>query len=111
MGFIPIFLTLGGACLLFFLTVRNTFQRKIALEKELFFNLGEKLPELNGKSEELTSSEQILKQISGLELSPKTKKEVLELLRDMKVNRSQYNKLIKKAPYNWVAKISGFRPI
>jgi len=40
MGFIPIFLTLGGACLLFYLTVRNTFQRKIALEKELFFNLG-----------------------------------------------------------------------
>jgi hypothetical protein len=34
-----------------------------------------------------------------------------EIIRELKINRYQYNNLIKKAPYNWIAKIGGFQPI
>ena len=35
----------------------------------------------------------------------------IELLRAMKVNQYQFNALIKKAPYNWVAAFGGFKAI
>ncbi|MHA7129130.1 hypothetical protein [Algoriphagus namhaensis] len=42
-----------------------------------------------------------------LQIQPDT----FELIKALKLNRLQYNQLIKKAPYNWVAKISGFQAI
>ena len=35
----------------------------------------------------------------------------LAIIRDLKVNRIQYNTLLKKAPYNWVGTIAGFQKI
>jgi hypothetical protein len=32
-------------------------------------------------------------------------------VKEMKINRHQYNQLIAKAPYNWVAKLANFQPI
>jgi len=111
MGFIPIFLTLGGAILLFFLTVKNTLQRKANLQKELLFKLKSLNPELGLVLE----SAQELEELSGLlkkqELTKSLASKASDLIREMKINRHQYNQLIQKAPYNWVAKISGFQSI
>ena len=35
----------------------------------------------------------------------------LKIIRELKVNRIQYNELLKKAPYNWVGKIARFQAI
>lgn len=110
MGFIPIFITMGGACLLFFLTVRTTMQRKLVAHKEYLFNLKSKYPDigdaLNSQNME-NIGQLILKSSPDQKLPNKT----VELIKGLKVNRVQYNQLIKKAPYNWVAKISGFQRI
>ncbi len=109
MGFIPIFLTMGGACLLFFLTVRNTMQRKWNRHHELFQELksDNKLPASVMNS---GSIDELVKAIKGLDEQNSTSRSKA-VLRELKVNRMQFNQLIKKAPYNWVAKISGFQAI
>lgn len=110
MGFIPIFLTLGGACLLFFLTVRNSMQKKLNRHLELRQELKEieKLKDLVIQSETV---EAFLKKIKTEAKSLNLDSSAKDKIRDLKVNRVQFNQLIAKAPYNWVAKISGFQPI
>ncbi len=111
MGFIPIFLTLGGAILLFFLTVKNTLQRKVNLQKELLFKLKSLNPEVGLIIAEEQRPEELIKLLKPKDLKKSLGTKASDLLREMKINRHQYNQLIKKAPYNWVAKISGFQPI
>ncbi len=111
MGFIPIFLTMGGACLLFFLTVRTTMQRKLNLQRELTSNLGLNHPELGIILGEIADPELISEKWNKINSGKKLPKKSIEMLRSLKINRLQYNQLIKKAPYNWVAKISGYSPI
>ncbi len=114
MGFIPLFLSMGGAFLLFFLTVRISMQRKVNLQKELLFKLNSILPELVLAAGEQTDPEtliSILKKSKVEKVEKKVLKRAFEILKAMKINRIQYNALIKKAPYNWVAKISGFQPM
>lgn len=111
MGYIPLFLTIGGACLLFFLTVRNTMLRKLSLQKELFSKLALAHPELGLILGQISDPDQILKKWKSEVPSQEISSEALELIRELKVNKFQYNQLIKKAPYNWVAKISGLQPI
>lgn len=111
MGFIPLFITAGGACLLFFLTVRKSLLRKLKQQRELSQNLNLLSPELGLAIGEIAKPEQILEKWKN-QTSPKSiSKEMAILIRDLKVNRYQYNQLIKRAPYNWIAKISGFQPI
>lgn len=111
MGYIPFFLTVGGACLLFFMTVRNTLLRKISFQKELLSRLTEAHPELGLKSDRLADPDKILESWKGEKKPDQISQASLNLIRELKVNRLQYNTLIKKAPYNWVAKIGGFQPI
>jgi hypothetical protein len=111
MGFIPLFLTLGGACMLFFLTVKSTMQRKLNLQRELLSQLGLAHPELGLILGELSDPESVLAGLKKTSSEQKVPKSSLELIRQLKINKYQYNQLIKKAPYNWVAKIGGFQPI
>lgn len=111
MGFIPIFLTMGGACLLFFLTVRTTMQRKLNLQRELTSKLGLNHPELEIILGEIADPDLITEKWKKIHSDKKIPKKSIETLRSLKINRLQYNQLIKKAPYNWVAKISGYSPI
>jgi hypothetical protein len=111
MGYIPLFLTVGGACLLFFMTVRNTFLRKIALQKELLARLAEAHPELGLSAGQLIDPDKLLESWKRENKPEKISQASLNLIRELKVNRLQYNALIKEAPYNWVAKIGGFQSI
>ncbi|SDD10600.1 hypothetical protein SAMN04488104_10156 [Algoriphagus faecimaris] len=111
MGFIPLFLTVGGACLLFFLTVKNSLQKRLNLQRELIANLSLALPQLGLIAGELADPEVIQEKIKETELKKSQKEESNKVIRELKINKLQYNKLIKKAPYNWVAKLAGFQAI
>jgi hypothetical protein len=111
MGFIPLFITAGGACLLFILTVRNSFVRKLNRQKELSASLYLLSPELGLSPNEIEQPEVMLEKLKNQNPSKEITKEMAEIIRELKINRYQYNNLIKKAPYNWIAKIGGFQPI
>ncbi len=111
MGYIPLFLTVGGACFLFFMTVRITLRRKLNVQKELFDRLAEAHPELELKPGKLDDPDRILDFWKNNTRKEPVSQNSLDLIRELKVNRLQYNQLVKKAPYNWVAKIGGFQSI
>ncbi|GMQ29837.1 hypothetical protein [Algoriphagus confluentis] len=111
MGFIPLFLTMGGALLLFFLTVKTTMQRKLNLQTDLLDRLAEAHPDLGLEKNQIPEPSLIMEKWKKAGSDQKISDSSLRLIRELKVNRHQYNQLIKKAPYNWVAKLSGFRPI
>lgn len=111
MGFIPLFITAGGACLLFFLTVRNSLLRKLNRQKELTATLNLASPELGLSPSELAKPEEVLEKLKNQKSSKEITKGIADIIREMKINQYQYNNLIKKAPYNWIAKIGGFQPI
>jgi hypothetical protein len=111
MGFIPLFLTASAACILFFLTVRNSMQVKITLQINLASQLALAHPELGLTAGELVNPEkiqQLLKEKAAQNSIPQSS---IDLFRAMKVNQYQFNALIKKAPYNWVAAFGGFKAI
>lgn len=111
MGFIPLFITAGGACLLFILTVRNSLVRKLNRQKELSASINLLNTELGFAPNEIAQPDAILEKLKNQNPSKKITKEMAEIIRELKINRYQYNNLIKKAPYNWIAKIGGFQPI
>lgn len=111
MGFIPIFLTLAGACFLFFVTVRNSFLQKLQTEKKLLEQIRGYLPKSISKKTSISSTDWILLRVDSFNLNQEEKKDLLNCVKDLKINRIAYNKLRKKAPYNWVAKLSGFHEI
>jgi hypothetical protein len=111
MGFIPLFLTAFAACMLFFLTVRNSMRTKLILQQNLLDQLALAHPELGIIPGQLLGPEEIQriwKSKGALETIPQSSTEVL---RALKVNQYQFNALIKKAPYNWVAAFGGFKAI
>lgn len=111
MGFIPIFLTMGSAIILFFLTVKKTLQRKLNLQKELLNRLRALDPVLSSSLEGKENLDEITQVIKEEKSKKSLILEALGLVKEMKINRHQYNQLIAKAPYNWVAKLSNFQPI
>lgn len=111
MGFIPLFLTVSGACLLFFLTVKNTMQRKLNFQRELLSKLGLAHPEIGLILGEITDPDTVLESLKKVNSQEKISKKSLETIKQLKINKYQYNSLIKKAPYNWIAKIAGFQAI
>lgn len=111
MGFIPLFLTASGACMLFFLTVRNSLLAKLTQQRNLSAQLGQAHPELGIIAEELVDPEKILGIWKSAEPKVSIAQSSLDLIRDLKINQYQYNLLIKKAPYNWVAVFGGFKSI
>jgi len=97
--------------MLFFLTVRNSLRAKLILQQNLLAQLGVAHPELGvtpGKLLDLEEIQRILKNTAAEKSIPQSS---IEALRALKVNRHQFNALIKKAPYNWVATIGGFKAI
>ena len=111
MGFIPLFIMLGGGALLFYLTVKNALQRKLNNQKELLFKLNSLNPELGILVEDSSDPDLLIVALKEKQLKKNTAKEALQIIRDLKVNRIQYNALLKKAPYNWVGKIAGLQKI
>ncbi len=84
---------------------------KITLQINLATQLGLVHPELGIKAGDLVDPEkiqQLLKEKAPQNSIPQSS---IELLRAMKVNQYQFNLLIKKAPYNWVAAFGGFKAI
>ena len=111
MGFIPLFLTVSGACILFFLTVRNSLRAKLILHRNLLDQLGHAHPELGITAEKLLDPEEIQRILKSSAVEKSIPQTSIEALRALKVNQYQFNVLIKKAPYNWVAFFGGFKAI
>lgn len=111
MGFIPLFLTASAACMLFFLTVRNSLRAKLILQQNLLAQLGVAHPELGLTPGKLLDPEEIQRILKSSAAEKSIPQSSIEALRALKVNRHQFNALIKKAPYNWVATFGGFKPI
>ncbi|MEP0713781.1 hypothetical protein [Algoriphagus sp.] len=111
MGFIPLFIMLGAGGLLFFLTVKNALLRKLNLQKELLFELNALNPELGFLVGDLSDPDLLTQELKSKKLEKKTAEKALAILRDLKVNRIQYNSLLKKPPYNWVGNIARFQEI
>jgi len=111
MGFIPLFLTASGACLLFYLTVRQYMLGKLTFQKNLASQLAQAHPELGIVAGGLINPEKIQELLKEKAPQNSIPQSSLELLRSMKVNQYQFNALIKKAPYNWVAAFGGFKAI
>ena len=111
MGFIPIFLTMTGALVLFFLSVKNTLQRKLNLQKELLFKLKNLNPALGMSLGKKENYEELIAVLKAEDLNKKLAVEANGILKEMKINRHHFNQLISRPPYHWIAKIAGFHPI
>lgn len=122
MGFIPIILTLSAAITLFILAVHNALKSKKsqAIRAQEAFRMGlNKLnyqPEftLGFERENLGLMEKAYMAIKS-EIKPENKEpfdmQVRNPYQAFRVTISQYNKLIKKKPYSFVAIITGHQPI
>lgn len=86
-------------------------QRKLNLQKELFSKLALEHPELGLVLGQIADPDMVMEQWKKENGTAKVSSKSLELIREIRVNRLQFNQLIKKAPYNWVAKLSGYQPI
>ncbi|REG81914.1 hypothetical protein [Algoriphagus antarcticus] len=111
MGFIPIFIMLGAGGLLFFLTVKNALQRKLNHQKELLIKLNSLNPALGIMVEDSSDPDLLIGALKQNRVDKSIAEKALKIIRDLKVNRIQYNALLKKAPYNWVGKIASFQKI
>lgn len=111
MGFIPLFIMLGGGVLLFYLTVKNALQRKLNNQKELLFKLNSLNPALGILVDDSSDPDLLITELKEKKLELSITQKALEIIRDLKVNRIQYNALLKKAPYNWVGKIGSFQKL
>ncbi|WP_339866525.1 hypothetical protein [uncultured Algoriphagus sp.] len=111
MGFIPLFIMLGGGALLFYLTVKNALQRKLNSQKELLFKLNSLNPALGILVNDSSDPDLLIAALKERQLEKGIAEKALKIIRDLKVNRIQYNQLLKKAPYNWVGKIARFQAI
>jgi hypothetical protein len=111
MGYIPLFITMGGACLLFFFTVKNSMQRKLNFQRELLASISLDHPDIGLIQGELADPDEVHLRLKKLSSNQPLSEKNLEIIRQLKVNRYQYNTLIQKAPYTWVAKLSNYQPI
>jgi len=111
MGFIPIFIVLGGFSLLFFFTVKTALQRKVSYQKELLVQLNSLNPALGILVEDSSDPDLLIVALKEKQLEKGTAEKALKIIRDLKVNRIQYNALLKKPPYNWVGTIARFQKI
>ncbi|WP_209331950.1 hypothetical protein [Lunatimonas salinarum] len=114
MGFVPIFITLGGFVLLFSLLVNYNMgakrKRYLALLDELRTQLDHRFSQpLPSDLKGLEYRYQELKK--GTSVSSEGLERLGKLLQDAKRARHQYLQLIGTKPYEFVAKLFGHRPI
>ncbi|MBW3469659.1 hypothetical protein [Arthrospiribacter ruber] len=122
MGFIPIIATLSAAIFLFFMTVNYSLNAK----KEKMLRLQKQILEalaslgLLGNPDQNLSSEQLiaLKSIFQVAKSKLQKDnathfstKVQEPYRELKITLLQYNNIISKKPYSFVAKAMGHQKL
>ena len=86
-------------------------QRRLNKQRELCSQLGLAHPELGLVLGQVYNPDLIMDKWKQDKAGTKIPKSSLELIRQLKINRLQYNRLIKKAPYNWVAALGGFQQI
>lgn len=86
-------------------------QRKLNIQLELLSKIALAHPEIGLILGEIADPDTILESLKKASPDKKVSKKNLEAVRQLKINKFQYNSLIKKAPYNWVAKIAGFHSI
>lgn len=118
MGFIPVVLTLSAAIILFFMAVNNSLKSKKIQIQEFQFQMLEGLKAFDLSF--LPNQEIIPANIS--EIYQKVKKNLQEdqfvafdkkvrkPYQQVKLLKSQYNQLISKKPYSYVAKLMGHQP-
>lgn len=122
MGFIPIILTLSAAITLFILAVHNALKSKksqVFKAQEAFSN---GLTKLNYKPQfsfglennnliEMEMAYKTAKSNQKPETQEQFDKEIKSPYQAFRMTILQYNKLIKKKPYSFVANITGHQPI
>lgn len=114
MGFVPIFITLGGFVSLFALLVNYNMKAK----KKRYMALLEELRELLGHSPSvplplgLMALEAQYQQMKiGAEIPSERLEKIRLLLQDSKRERHHYQQLIQTKPYAFVARLFGHRSI
>lgn len=118
MGFIPIIATLSAAIFLFFMTVNyslNTKKEKmLRLQKQILEALASLgllgNPDQNLSNEQLIALKsifQVAKSKLQKENSVQFSVKVQEPYRELKITLLQYNNIISKKPYSFVAKVMG----
>jgi hypothetical protein len=121
MGFIPIIVTVSGACLLFIIVVGNNFATRIKFMVQQqyliaagFRNLGLNVPSSLEETLDFQATEQAVREgiqtLAGSK-SEEFKKAILIHFQSYKIAKVQYNLLLTKKPYSFVAKIRGFQMI
>jgi hypothetical protein len=122
MGFIPIILTMGGAILLFFMAVHQSMIAKknaiLRLQAAIFDGFrvfGAHLslePAISpGVVDQIDEVFRTLNAKADAKNNAQFEAKVKIPYRDMKVTIDQYNRLVKKKPYSFVAKAMGHRAI
>ena len=118
MGFIPIFLTLGGAVMLFIMVIHQSLKSKKKQFETLCDVTWEGLSQVNPEASDKTPS---FERINSL--YKKTKSElkddqlgfynaqIKKPIQEAKLIRIHYNNIIAKRPYSFVAKIFNIQPI
>lgn len=109
MGFIPIFLTLAGFIFLFFIVVSTSIKNK----KNDFANSFDKLKASLTINEDLKANRENLTYLENLYLQNKEvdRQAIKAELSQTKLYLFQYNRLLKKKPYSFVATLTGHQPI
>ncbi|KEO72371.1 hypothetical protein [Anditalea andensis] len=109
MGFIPIFLTLGGFVFLFTIVVSTSIKNK----RKAFDMSFDKLKESLSLKEDMIASRESLVRLENEYLSKKEADRIPSkvALSQTKLYLFQYNRLLKKRPYSFVASLIGYHPI
>ncbi|MCH7414962.1 hypothetical protein MM213_15785 [Belliella sp. R4-6] len=118
MGFIPIFLTLGGAVLLFIMVVRQSLKSKKKQFDTLcvatWTGLSQISPEASGETPSFEKINNLYKKAKS-ELKDDQlgfyNSQIKKPIQEAKLIRIHYNNLVAKRPYSFVAKIFNIQPI
>lgn len=123
MGYVPIFLYLGGFVFLFVLVVANNIKNKRMLYQKSFDLLVSNLKEITGAAAskqsgwenknlaEIERFYQSLKVNADEDLLSLLKQKVRPSLAQAKLHLYWYNKLVRQKPYSFVARLIGYSPV
>lgn len=118
MGFIPIFITLGGSVLLFILVVRQGIKSKRSQFFQFCDDTWQGIQTLKSvENKNKSDFEELRKNYIDAKSNLKTEelnlfdKEVRKPFQQAKLIQSQHNLFIAKKPYSFVARLFGYRAI
>ncbi len=115
MGFIPIFITLGGFVFLFMMVVHQHLKGKKRNYSGLLNELQQLLNSVDSLEEAKGSLKSLEQRLHSFRQSGQTPPELLErasfLIKEAKLLRHQYNTLTRTKPYSFVAQVMGHSAI